>query len=192
MNMKQSFSTSEVAKYCHVTADTIRKWAEAGRIRVFKTPGGHRRIRREDLIQFLRENNIPIDPELDNSAVKVLVVDDEKPVLSVIRRFLERARTPFLVEVAMDGYDAGHQIASFKPDVVFLDLRLPGIDGFEVCRRIKAAPEHAGTHVIAMTGYYEGEAVNRVLELGAALCLRKPFTPDDLRRALAKVGVEVN
>ncbi|MCK5861143.1 MAG: excisionase family DNA-binding protein, partial [Candidatus Hydrogenedentes bacterium] len=48
MEAKQSFSTSEVARYCHVTADTIRKWAEAGRLRVFKTPGGHRRIHRED------------------------------------------------------------------------------------------------------------------------------------------------
>jgi len=191
MEMKQSFSTSEVAKYCHVTADTIRKWAEAGRIQVFKTPGGHRRIRREDLIRFLRENNIPMHTELDNSGVKVLVVDDEKSVLSLIRRFLERAQTSFQVEVAMDGFDAGHQVASFRPDVVFLDLRLPGIDGFEVCRRIKATPEHAGTHVIAMTGYYEGETVNRVIELGASMCLQKPFTPDDLRRALAKVGIEV-
>ena len=64
MEQKQSFSTSEVAKYCHVTADTIRKWAEAGRITVFKTPGGHRRIRREDLISFLRENGIPLHPDL--------------------------------------------------------------------------------------------------------------------------------
>ncbi|HIJ66163.1 MAG TPA: response regulator [Candidatus Hydrogenedentes bacterium] len=192
MEMKQSFSTSEVAKYCHVTADTIRKWAEAGRIHVFKTPGGHRRIRREDLIQFLRENSIPIHPELDDSGVKVLVVDDEKSVVFVVRRFLERSQTPFQVEVAMDGFDAGHQVASFRPDVVFLDLRLPGMDGFEVCRRIKNSPDLAGTQVIAMTGYYDDEEINRVIELGAAMCLRKPFTPDDLRRALAKVGVEVN
>ena len=192
METKQSFSTSEVATYCHVTADTIRKWAEAGRIRVFKTPGGHRRIRREDLIQFLRENSIPIHSDLQDSGVKILVVDDEKAVLSVIRRFLERSKTSFQVEVAMDGYDAGHQVATFKPDVVFLDLRLPGIDGFEVCQRIKSAPENVATSVIAMTGYYEGEAVNRVIELGASMCLQKPFTPDDLRRALAKVGVEVN
>ena len=191
MEMKQSFSTSEVAKYCHVTADTIRKWAEAGRIRVFKTPGGHRRIRREDLLRFLRENSIPIHPELDDSGVKVLVVDDEKAVLSVIRRFLERAQTAFQIEVAMDGYDAGHLIATTHPDVVFLDLRLPGIDGFEVCRRIKASPEHANTQVIAMTGYYEPEVADRILELGATMCLQKPFSPDDLRRALAKVGVEV-
>lgn len=192
METKQSFSTSEVAKYCHVTADTIRKWAEAGRIHVFKTPGGHRRIRREDLIRFLRENSIPIHEDLDNSGVKILVVDDEKAVISVIRRFLERAQTPFQIEIAMDGYDAGHQVASFRPDVIFLDLRLPGIDGFEVCRRIKAAPEAASTHVIAMTGYYEGDVAQRIIDLGAVMLMQKPFTPDDLRRALAKVGVEVN
>lgn len=192
METKQSFSTSEVAKYCHVTADTIRKWAEAGRIHVFKTPGGHRRIRREDLLRFLRENTIPIHEDLDNSGVRILVVDDEKAVISVIRRFLERSQTPFQIEVAMDGYDAGHQVAAFKPDVIFLDLRLPGLDGFEVCRRIKSSPETAHVYVVAMTGYYEGDVANRVIELGATMLLQKPFTPDDLRRALAKVGVEVN
>ncbi len=191
METKQSFSTSEVAKYCHVTADTIRKWAEAGRIQVFKTPGGHRRIRRDDLIRFLRENSIPIHGELDNSGVKILVVDDEKSVISVVRRFLERANSPFQVEIALDGYDAGHQVATFRPNVIFLDLRLPGIDGFEVCRRIKSDPETANTHIIAMTGFYEGDAAQRVMELGAEMLLQKPFTPDDLRRALAKVGVEV-
>jgi excisionase family DNA binding protein len=192
MESKQSFSTSEVAKYCHVTADTIRKWAEAGRIHVFKTPGGHRRIRRDDLVRFLRENSIPVHGDLDNSGIKILVVDDEKAVISVVRRFLERAQTPFQIEIALDGYSAGHQMATFRPNVVFLDLRLPGLDGFEVCRRIKSTPETQNTHIIAMTGYYEGDVAQRVLELGAAMLLQKPFTPDDLRRALAKVGVEVS
>ncbi len=192
METKQSFSTSEVAKYCHVTADTIRKWAEAGRIQVFKTPGGHRRIRRTDLIRFLRENSIPIHDDLDQSGIKILVVDDEKSVISVIRRFLERSKTPFQIEMAGDGYEAGSQVATFKPNVIFLDLRLPGIDGFEVCRRIKNNPETADTSIIAMTGYYEGDVALRIVELGAAMLLQKPFTPDDLRRALARIGVEVH
>ncbi len=191
METKQSFSTSEVAKYCHVTADTIRKWAEAGRIQVFKTPGGHRRIRRSDLVRFLHENNIPVHPDLEQAGVKVLVVDDEKAVISVIRRFLERSRTPFQIEMATDGYEAGSQVATFRPNIIFLDLRLPGIDGFEVCRRIKNNPETADTHIIAMTGYYEGDVAQRVEDLGAQMLMQKPFTPDDLRRALAQVGVEV-
>lgn len=191
MESKQSFSTSEVAKYCHVTADTIRKWAEAGRIHVFKTPGGHRRIRRDDLVRFLRENKIPIHEDLDNAGIRVLVVDDEKAVVSVIRRFLERSQTPFQIEVALDGFEAGHQVATVRPNVIFLDLRLPGMDGFEVCRRIKSDPETSNCHIIAMTGYYEGDVANRIVEMGASLLMQKPFTPDDLRRALAKVGVEV-
>lgn len=191
MESKQSFSTSEVAKYCHVTADTIRKWAEAGRIHVFKTPGGHRRIRRDDLVRFLRENKIPVHEDLDNAGIRVLVVDDEKAVVSVIRRFLERSQTPFQIEVALDGFEAGHQVATVRPNVIFLDLRLPGMDGFEVCRRIKSDPDTANCHIIAMTGYYEGDVANRIVEMGASLLMQKPFTPDDLRRALAKVGVEV-
>lgn len=191
MEAKQSFSTSDVAKYCHVTADTIRKWAEAGRLHVFKTPGGHRRIRREDLLRFMKENSIPIHEDLEHPGVKILVVDDEKAVISVIRRFLERAETPFQIEMATDGFDAGRLTATFRPDVVFLDLRLPGIDGFEVCRRIKHHPMTEMTHVVAMTGYYQGEAAQRVLELGATMLLQKPFTPEDLRRALIKVGVNI-
>ncbi len=191
MEAKQSFSTSDVARYCHVTADTIRKWAEAGRLRVFKTPGGHRRIRREELLRFMKENSLPIHEELENPGIKILVVDDEKAVISVIRRYLEGIATPFQIEMATDGFDAGRMTATFRPDVVFLDLRLPGIDGFEVCRRIKHHPLTEQTQIIAMTGYFQGEAAQRVLELGASVLLLKPFNHDGLKDALAKVGVEV-
>jgi excisionase family DNA binding protein len=192
MEAKQSFSTSDVARYCHVTADTIRKWAEAGRLRVFKTPGGHRRIRREELLHFLKENDIPIHEDLENPGIKVLVVDDEKAIISVIRRYLESIKTPFQIEVATDGFDAGRLTASFRPSVVFLDLRLPGIDGFEVCRRIKHHPLTESTQVIAMTGYYQGETAERVLEYGASLLIAKPFTTDDLKNALEKAGIKVD
>lgn len=192
MEEKQSFSTSDVAKFCHVTSDTIRKWAESGRIRVFKTPGGHRRIRRTDLLEFLQRNNIPMHPDLQAGENKILVVDDEKSVVSVLRRFLERSETPFQITTASDGYEAGHQVATFRPNVIFLDLHLPGVNGFDVCRRIKSDPETRATHVIAMTGYYEGDVARQVLELGADLLLTKPFSPDDLRNALVQVGIEMS
>ena len=190
MDQKQSFSTSEVAKYCHVTADTIRKWAEANRINVFKTPGGHRRIRRDELITFLRENGIPLHPDLSNDGIKILIVDDDKTIIAVINRFLEHNPTNFEVSVASDGFEAGHQVGIFAPKIMFLDLRLPGIDGFEVCRRIKSSPSTADTHVIAMTAFYDDDVVTKIQSLGAVTCLKKPFTPDNLRRALAMVGVE--
>ena len=190
--MKQSFSTSEVAKYCHVTPDTIRKWTEAGRIHVFKTPGGHRRIRHEDLILFLRDNKIPIHADLREAGTKILVADAEKSVVSVIQRFLERSQNSFQVAVATDGFEAGQQIAVFRPDVLFMDLHMPGFSGGNICGRIKGNSDYASTQIIAMVNSEDPDMVEAALENGAALCLRKPFTPDDLRRALARVGVEVN
>ncbi len=192
MEIKQSFSTSEVAKYCHVTADTIRKWAEAGRITVFKTPGGHRRIRREDLVQFLRENSIPVHGDLNAAGVRILLIDPERTVAQVVRRLLERARTPFHVESAYDAFDAGRLVSSFQPDVIFMDLRLAGIDPLEVLRRVKDIPELAATRIVGVAAPEDKDLANRAMEHGAASTLTKPFTPDDLRRALAKVGVEVS
>ncbi len=191
METKQSFSTSEVAKYCHVTADTIRKWAEAGRIKVFKTPGGHRRIRREDLVKFLRENSIPVHGDLSNTGMKILVVDSERPVITMVRRFLERAPSAFLIEAAHDAFDAGFQVATFRPDILFLDMGLPGIDSMEMCRRLRELPEFVNLQIIATFAQDHEDATLRALENGARATLRKSFTPDDLRRALAKVGVEV-
>jgi excisionase family DNA binding protein len=190
--VKQSFSTSEVADYCHVTADTIRKWAEAGRIHVFKTPGGHRRIRREDLLRFLRENHIPIHNDLAEEGIKILVVDGDSTTAPLITRFLERARGHFQVEIAKDGFDAGRKIASFIPDLVFLDLNLTGIDAVELCRRLKETPECAGLRIVGMTELPDGDISMRVMSAGAYQCMRKPFTPDDLRRCFAQLGIEVS
>lgn len=188
---KQSFSTSEVAAYCHVTPDTIRKWAEAGRIRVFKTPGGHRRIRREDLLKFLNDNGIPVHTDLNEGGIRILVIDPEGTAVTVIRRFLDRSRNAFEVDSATDAFDAGRKIVSSKPDVVFFDVRLPGVDVFDIFRLIARTDGLSQIKVIALTPPADNDLATRATENGAALSLRKHFTPDDLRRALARVGVDV-
>jgi DNA-binding response OmpR family regulator len=119
-------------------------------------------------------------------------VDAERSVVTVVRRFLERSRNAFQVEVAYDGFDAGRQVATFHPDVVLFDLRLPGIDALDACRRIRETPELSGTRIIAMAAAEDRDMNARAMENGASVILAKPFTPDDLRRALAKVSVDVN
>jgi len=188
---KQSFSTSEVAAYCHVTPDTIRKWAEAGRIQVFKTPGGHRRIRRDDLLRFLNDNSIPVHNDLNEGGVRILVVEPEGSAVTVIRRFLDRSRNAFEIDSATDAFEAGRKIVSTNPDVVFFDVRLPGVDAFDIFRLIAHSDEFSKMKVIALTPPADHDLAGRATESGAALSLRKHFTPDDLRRALARVGIDV-
>ena len=179
MPEKAVFTTFEAAKLCHVSPLSIINWVNAGRIPAFRTPGGHRRIRREDLARFMRENGIPLPEDLRDGTgrSRVLVVDDEDAIRDIFAESLSRRSTPYDVMTAADGFEAGRLVATFRPDVVLLDLRMPGLDGFQVCRTIKGDSESASTVVIAMTGYHTPETEARILECGAVRCLSKPIEP---------------
>lgn len=186
---KAVFTTFEAAKLCHVSPLSIINWVNAGRLPAFRTPGGHRRIRREDLARFMRENGIPLPEELrDGSGRKrILVVDDEISIRDVMAESLSRRANPYDVMTAADGFEAGRLVATFRPDVVLLDLRMPGLDGFQVCRTIKGDSETAGTVVIAMTGYHTIETEARILDCGAVRCLSKPIEPSSVAAIIDSV-----
>jgi excisionase family DNA binding protein len=182
MSKKAVFTTFEVAKLCHVSPLSIINWVNAGRLPAFRTPGGHRRIRREDLLRFMRENGLPIPEEIQQGSGrrKVLIVDDEPSIRELLSEHLSSRNVPYEVSTAADGFEAGRLVATFRPDVVLLDLRMPGVDGFQICRTIKADPETSRTVVVAMTGYYSPETEARVLECGAVRCFAKPLEPSTL------------
>jgi DNA-binding response OmpR family regulator len=107
---------------------------------------------------------------------RVLVVDDDQTVSDVVRRYLER--DGFTVGLAADGQSALRTFAQEKPDLVVLDLMLPGIDGLEVCRRMRAI--EPDLPVVMLTAL--GEESDRVLglEVGADDYVTKPFSPREL------------
>src|SRR5688500_13707050 len=107
---------------------------------------------------------------------RVLVVDDDPTVSDVVRRYLERAE--FEVTLAEDGPGALSAVAQSRPDLVVLDLMLPGIDGLEVCRRLRA--DDASLPIVMLTAL--GEEGDRVLglQLGADDYVTKPFSPREL------------
>ncbi len=107
---------------------------------------------------------------------RVLVVDDDPTVSDVVRRYLEREG--FTVELAGDGQQALAAYDAERPDLVVLDLMLPGIDGLEVCRRLRA--QDRTLPVIMLTAL--GEESDRVLglEIGADDYVTKPFSPREL------------
>ena len=177
MTKKPVFTTFEAAKICHVSPLSIINWVNAGRLSAFRTPGGHRRIRREDLILFMQDNGLPLPEELQPASgrKKVLIVDDERAICQLLSDHLTSLpEKPYDVSTASDGFEAGRLVGTFRPDVVVLDLRMAGMDGFQVCKTIKADPETAGTLVIAITGYHTPETESRILECGAIRCFAKP------------------
>ena len=137
----------------------------------------------------MRENGIPLPEELREGSgrPKVLVVDDEASIRDVMAEHLTTRANPYEVLTAADGFEAGRLVATFRPDVVLLDLRMPGLDGFQICRTIKADPESASTIVIAMTGFYSPETEARILECGALRCFAKPMEPSKLAEFIDSV-----
>ncbi len=106
---------------------------------------------------------------------RVLVVDDEPPIVDLVRGYLEREG--FLVTSAPDGPAAVEAVRASDPDVVVLDVMLPGLDGIEVCRRIRAFSD---AYVLMLTA--RGEELDRIvgLTVGADDYLVKPFSPREL------------
>jgi DNA-binding response OmpR family regulator len=106
---------------------------------------------------------------------RILVVDDEAPIRELVRGYLEREG--FEVETAMDGLAAVDAVRASAPDVVVLDVMLPGLDGIEVCRRIRTFSD---AYVLMLTA--RGEEIDRIvgLTVGADDYLVKPFSPREL------------
>jgi cyclic di-GMP phosphodiesterase len=115
------------------------------------------------------------------SGARVLVVDDEPAVATVFRKLL--THEDFVVEVATDGPSALTAIARQPPDVVLLDVRMPGLDGFEVCRHIKREPATRLTPVVLITALTDRDSRIKGRQAGADDFLTKPV---DLQELLAR------
>ncbi len=116
-----------------------------------------------------------MSPAVDPGAPRVLVVDDEQTILDLVRGYLEREG--MAVEARSDGAAGLDAVRELAPDVVVLDVMLPGLDGFEVCRRLRAFSD---AYVIMLTA--RSEEIDRVvgLSVGADDYLVKPFSPREL------------
>ncbi|HEY5998680.1 MAG TPA: response regulator transcription factor [bacterium] len=106
---------------------------------------------------------------------KVLVVEDEESILELIRDSI--GREGFVVATATSGEEALAQVNEEAPDLILLDLMLPGISGLEVCRRLKAQPATADIPVLMLSARDGESDVIAGLEIGADDYLTKPFSP---------------
>jgi excisionase family DNA binding protein len=173
-SMKNSLSTLDIARLVGVAVGSVANWIDDNRLKAGRTPGGHRRVLIKDLIQFLRQQNLPIPSELIPSP-KILVVDDEASIADWVAQEIQHQLPGCEVLQANDGFSAGEIVGTMKPDVVILDIRMPKLDGFEVCKRIKSKESTKDIVVIAMTATRTPKVEKRILDCGAKVCLTKPL-----------------
>ena len=120
--------------------------------------------------------------------IRVVLVDDQHLVRAGLRALLERADDIAVVGVAADGAAGLALVRRERPDVVLMDIRMPGTDGLAATRAIVTDPRLAGVHVVVLTTFDTDENVFEAVRAGAAGFLLKDTSPDELRRAVRLVA----
>jgi CheY-like chemotaxis protein len=123
-----------------------------------------------------------IDVAMATVSRKVLLVDDNADAVAVIAAFLKRAGHE--VHEARDGHAALEAARRVRPDFVFLDLGLPGLDGIGVARQLRSDPQLGGTRIVAMTGSGREEDRQAALDAGCDQYVLKPVDIDFIRSLL--------
>lgn len=115
---------------------------------------------------------------------KVLLVEDEKNIILGVKTCLEVAN--YHVIVVEDGEKAIETAVEEKPDLILLDLMLPKIDGFTVCRELKSKEETKNIPIVVLTAKVEEESRRQAMEAGADSYMTKPFRPEELWQEIKK------
>ena len=175
---KDIYTIPYAARICSVGRSTMWRWVKSGNIRASVTPGGQYRILKEDLESFLSKSGMRPMARRLFPQTKILIVDDDTDVQNLLFKILSAEK--YKTDVASDGFEAGIKVMQFKPDLIILDLFMPRMDGFEVCRRIKEDADTAHIKILAITGYDREENRERIMASGADGFMAKPMSIDIL------------
>lgn len=183
MNGKQFLTPGVVAEILAVSPVTVRQWAQKGMLKSRTTAGGHRRFLYKDVEQFAKAYGHTLT-DAHRSEARILIIDDDKQLTGYLRELLITLPYNIEVEVANNGFAAGATVYKFIPNIILLDLMMPWLNGFEVCKRIKSEQATRDIRIIAMTGFFSKENIDRILMAGAETCLSKPINKDTLLKAI--------
>ncbi len=185
--IRNTLTTYGIAQYAQVTPRTVIQWINEGKLKAFRTPGNHSRVAIEDFLNFCHKYNMPIPKELlskqTDDTKRILVVDDDQGIVDAIRRSLIRDKI-YDLAVAFDGFEAGEKFAAFKPHLIILDVKMPGLDGYKVCSRIRSNPENKNVKILFISGTIDKDAIAQIIKLGADGYLTKPFSVEVLKNKL--------
>jgi len=177
---QKALSTYQIANLCKVHHTTVINWINEGRLSGYTTPGGHRRVLEDELHDFMIRYKIPIPENLNKESARVLIVDDDIEFLEEIREAL--AGNGYTIDCALNGFEAGRKIYQKKPDMILLDFKMPGIDGFQVCRILKNEKEMRSVPVVAITSMTSEEEVARIKQCGVKRYFPKPLDVEKLKK----------
>ena len=192
---KNYVTSMEAAGLLMVSPVTIREWARKGLLQSVSTAGGHRRFMLDQLQQFARAHGIQLespDSAPGPEPLRVLFVDDDSVFTEYLREIVLAADSRINVKTAMDGFRAGQLTEGFRPNVVALDINMPGIDGIELCRRLRASPVTANSRLVILSSSLSQENGAAARAAGADAWMEKGASRAEILRVLGVAGALSN
>jgi excisionase family DNA binding protein len=182
--VKDILTTFEIARLCKVDITTVINWIDAGKLRAYKTPGQHRRVRTDDFLTFVRDYRLPVPRGIARTAVLVTADGDMR---DEIRRKIKKHWPKMMVSIADDGFTAGKMLAEKQPSLFIVDVQLPGIDAASVCRAVTDDRRLKGTRIITVQTGAGAAMKKNLLASGADYCLPAPFSIPEFTAAVKKI-----
>lgn len=178
----ETLTTRETAKLLGASVRTIQLWVEGGRLKAWKTPGGHRRVLRSSVEEMLANRRLMSGG--DAGKYEVLVVEEDATRIATLEKALHGLETDTRLRVAVDGYEALIRIGEMCPDLLVTDLVMPGMDGYRLLTTLAREPATRSMRIIVLTALSpEVVAAQGGLPEGVIL-LHKPVRPAALLSSL--------
>mgnify|MGYP000033777351 CR=1 FL=1 len=175
------YSSFQIAKMLNVSRQAVNQWIDKGYIESYRTPGGHRRVARRDLITFLNSRGIPVPPELEENGapearptgLDLVLIDDDVDFLLLLEQALKEMLPHARVRKYNSGLDGLIAIGSERPQLLLLDMKMPGLDGAEVVRRLKNNELTQDLPIIVVTAYDDSPTLQAARKLSVEQVIPK-------------------
>jgi len=155
-------TTHDVAKKLGVTIRSVQLWVEQGLLEGWKTPGGHRRITVESFDRFVSSQEIDIKPlKTINANLRVFAVEDNEAMLKLYNYTIQSWQLPIQLDCFSNGFEALINITQDMPDVLIIDLNMPGMDGFAMLEALNKSDILNQLAVIVISGLSNAEILSR-------------------------------
>ncbi|WP_374276341.1 response regulator [Azonexus sp.] len=161
MTDPQFLSTRQAALRLGVSLGTVQNMVESGALEAWKTAGGHRRIPVASVEALLarRRTQTPSAQEA-NSQLEILIAEDDPTLQGLYQMTIESWGLPLRIRMVANGFDGLYQVGQRIPDVLVADLMMPGLDGFEMIKRLRANPDLARMDIIVVSAI-DAEEIRR-------------------------------